>query len=143
MSEETANAGIALDIGPRHALGAVIGAVVVALYASWMVADLAGRWLTFPLVAIIAGYFLLQRTDAGDKIVFVGYAIAGLLAVTPLAFIIPDVIADYDGGSLSTFVFGTANVLLVVVFVIPAVIVAYATYRFDGGSGIVQRILDR
>ena len=116
-----------------------IGAVVVALYAAWMAADMAGRWITFPLVAVIAGYFLIQRTDAGDKIVFVGYAIAGLLIITPLFFILPEVFSDFDG-ELMTRAFGMANLLILIVFVIPGIIVAYATYRFDGGQGVIQRL---
>lgn len=137
MSEETARSGIEFE--PKHLGGVVIGAVVVALYAAWMAADMAGRWITFPLVAVIAGYFLIQRTDGGDKIVFVGYAIAGLLIITPLFFTLPEILSGFDG-ELMTRAFGMANLLLVIVFVIPGVIVAYATYRFDGGQGVIQRL---
>lgn len=129
------------DVDLHHLSRAVLGAVVISLYAVWMAADLVARWLLFPVVAVLAGYLLFERSTAHAQTVFVGYAFAVMLVVTPVLLFIPDLTGGFDA-SPSTMLFTTANVVLLLLFAIVAGIVAYATYRYDGGRGAVQRIRD-
>lgn len=138
---ETSSLDVDLDdIEPRHAAGVIVGAVVLAFYASWMAADIVGRWLMFPVVAILTGYFLFLREEPGDKGVFFGYSLAAMLVLTPILMVIPDITGDFVG---SPPIFALSNLLMLVLFLIPAGIVAYVTYRYSGGRGVVERIQDR
>lgn len=128
-----------VDIDPRHLAVVALGAVVLALYASWMAADLVARWLTIPLVVVIAGGLLYGRTSASDKLAFVGYALAALLALTPVLIILPDVLGDFTESPVE-MALTVSNLLLVVAFALLAALVAYLAYRIDGGRGIIQRV---
>jgi len=143
LSDETGSAvpDSTTDVDLRHLSRAVLGAVVVSLYAVWMAADLVARWLLFPVVAVLTGYLLLKRSTAREQTVFVGYAFAVMLAVTPVLIVVPDLTGGFDA-SLSSLLFTTANVVLLLLFACIAGIVAYVTYRYDGGRGVVQRIRD-
>lgn len=129
------------DIERGHLGRTVLGTVAISLYAVWMAADIVARWLLGPVIAVLVGYLLVERETAHEQKIFVGYAFAIMLLVTPLLLFLPDVTGDFDR-SLSSMLFTTANVLLFVLFAIVAGIVAYVTYRLDGGRGVVQRIRD-
>jgi len=122
----------------------VVGASVLGLYAGWMTADVAARWLTFPAVSLLAGYVLFGKARRHDQVVFVGYGLAVLVALTPVMMVLPDLLSagSYGVGSLE-LVFLRWNLYLLVLFLIPAAVVAYATYRFDGGRGVLARVRDR
>lgn len=119
---------------------AVGGALILAWYATWITADLLARWIIFPLVALLAGYLLYQQDSGHDQGVYFGYRLAVLVLVTPLLIVLPDVLgADaYGVGGLTLLVTYT-NILLGIVFAIIAAIIAYVTYRYDGGTGLVAR----
>lgn len=119
---------------------AVGGALILAWYATWITADLLARWIIFPLVALLAGYLLYQQDSGHDQGVYFGYRLAVLVLVTPLLLVLPDVLgADaYGVGGLTLLVTYT-NILLGIVFAIIAGIIAYVTYRYDGGTGLVAR----
>lgn len=141
MSERRATAALG-EIEPRHLTGIVVGAVVLGWYASWMAADLVGRWLTFPAVTLVAGYLLSGREDGRDKTVFVGYALAALVAVTPLAVVVPDVVGGFTEGPVEMGL-TASNAVLFVLFLLPAAAIAYVTYRLDGGQGVLERVRAR
>lgn len=141
MSEEATAAGTDFAVDPRHLSRVVLGAVVLALYATWMAADLVARWLLFPVVALLAGYLLYERRSAHDQTVFVGYALSILLVLTPILFVVPDITGGFDAG-LSSLVFTVSNLMVLILFGILAAVVAYATYRYDGGRGVLRRIRD-
>ncbi len=126
-------------ISPGHVGGVVLGALAVSLYATWMAADLVGRWLLFPVVAVVAGYLLHQRETGREQLVFVGYTLAGLLVVTPVVVVLPDAVAGFDVGA-TTMLFMTSNALLFVLFALLAGVVAAVTFRLDRGRGIVQHV---
>jgi hypothetical protein len=128
------------ELDPRHLTGVLVGAFLLGLYAAWMAADLVARWFIFVAVALIAGYILYDRREPRSKTVFVGYSLAGLLALTPVFFVLPDVFGDFTGASDTTFVFGLGNLFLVILFIVPSIIVAYVTFRYSGGRGILTRI---
>lgn len=127
------------DVDPRHLAGVTLGAAVIALYASWMAADLVARWLTIPIVLVIAGSRLYGREGIGEKLAFVGYTLAALLALTPVLIILPDVLGDFTE-SPAEMALTVSNALLVVVFVFLAATLAYLTYRIDRGQGVIQRV---
>lgn len=141
MSEAQLSVGNA-DIEMRHAAGVVVGAVVIALYTSWMAADVVSRTVVFPVVALAAGYLLSRREEPGQKSVYVGYTLAKLVALTPLVFVLPDVSGDFTAGALE-LALTMSNAILFVLFLLPAGVLAYVTYRADGGRGVAQRIRDR
>jgi hypothetical protein len=127
------------DIQVRHVAGVVVGAVVIAYYASWMAADVVARQVVFPVVALAAGYLLYRREEPGEKTIYTGYTLARLLAITPLVFIIPDIVGDFTTGPLE-LALTASNAALFIVFLLPAAAVAYVTYRVDGGRGVIQRV---
>lgn len=120
---------------------AVGGALILAWYATWITADLLARWLIFPLVALLAGYLLYQKDSGHAQGVYFGYRLAVLVLVTPLLLVLPDVLGAeaYGVGGL-TLLFTYTNILLGIVFAILAGIIAYVTYRYDGGTGLVARV---
>ena len=129
-----------IETDPWHLSRAGLGALGVAVYATWMAADVLARWLTFPVVAVLAGFLLVDR-DAHEQLVFLGYAFAGLFVLTPVLMVLPDALGEFGEGA-TTMVFMTANLLLVVLFAVPAAVLAYVTYRLDGGRGVLQRLRD-
>jgi hypothetical protein len=139
VSDETTSVASGATSERRHLSRAVLGAAVVSLYAVWMAADLVARWLLFPVVAVLTGYLLYEQPTARAQTVFVGYAVAVMLVVTPILMIVPDLTGGFDA-SPSSRLFTTANVVLSVLFVVVAGVVAYVTYRLGGGRGIVARI---
>lgn len=106
-----------------------------------MAADLVPRWLLFPVVAVLAVFLLYERTAAHEQAVFVGYALAAMLATTPFVMVVPDVTGGFGAGL--SMVFTTANLLVFVIFVLVAGVVGYGTYRLDGGRGVLQRLRNR
>lgn len=138
---DRASALVRVDLEPGHLARTVLGALALALYAAWMAADILPRWLSIPFVAVIGGYLLVDR-DPHGQVVYLGYAFGALLVLTPILMILPDVRGDF-GEAAATMAFMTANLLLLVLFLIPAVLVVYATYRFDGGRGVIRRLRDR
>lgn len=136
---ETLSEQVDTGIDVRHVTGLAAGAVVVSLYATWMVADIVARWLAFPVTVLVTGYLLYGREGSHEKAVFVGYALAALLAVTPVAMILPDVLWEFTENP-TAMALTVSNVILFVLFLLPAAVVAYTTYRFDGGRGVVQRV---
>lgn len=124
--------------------GTIVGAVILGLYAAWIAADIVARWLVFLVVALVVGYVLLTKPTVRSQAVYGGYALAALIVLTPIFVIIPDVLsAGTYGVGATGMIFQIANLLLLVVFLIPAAIVAYAAYRLDGGTGVVERVRQR
>lgn len=145
--EESEQAGDGTESGPLadidigHVARIVGGALALSLYAGWMTADLVGRWLTVPVVALLSGWLLFQRQDSHDQWVFFGYSLAALVATTPVLMILSDALSagTYGVGRMA-IVFMYANVLLVFIFATIGAVIAYVTFRFDGGTGLIERV---
>lgn len=137
---ESDDVGVADDVDWGLLGNAVGGALILAWYATWITVELLARWIVFPLVALLAGYLLYQQDTGHDQGVYFGYRLAVLVLVTPLFLVLPDVLgADaYGVGGLTLLVTYT-NILLAIVFAILAGIIAYLTYRYDGGTGLLAR----
>lgn len=132
MAGETGS-GFATDLGVGDAAVTAGCTLVLAGYASWIAADALPRWLAFLAVALGAGYALLRVDDRRTRVGTAAYALAGLLALTPVALIVPDALwADELGVSALSMVLTTGNAILVVVFLALAAAVGYLGYRFGG-----------
>ena len=139
MPEEQQSVVGDLDLEFGHISSVVIGAVVVAAYAAWVIGDLVSWWLGFLATALIAGYLLYGREDDRDKLVFVVYSLAGLIALTPfLLLFLPDLLSGR-----SDIVFQMISIVLIVFFAIIAGLVSYVGYRLNGGRGVIQRARTR
>lgn len=138
MSETQFRVG-GVDIEPRHAAGVALGAAVIAFYTAWMAADVVSRVVVFPIVALAAGFVLSRQTEPGQKSVYVGYTLSKLLVLTPFVFVLPDVSGDFTAGA-AELALTVSNLILFVLFLLPAGLLAYITYRADGGRGILQRL---
>lgn len=135
MPEEQQSLAGDLDVEFGHISGVVIGAVVVAAYAAWAIGDIVSWWFGFLATALVAGYLLYGREDDRDKLVFVVYSLAGLIALTPvLLFFIPDLLSDR-----TEIIFQTISVVFTLLFVTLGGIVGYVGYRLNGGQGVIQR----
>jgi hypothetical protein len=127
-----------------HVLGTAVGSLVLGLFAAWIAADLLPRLLTFLAVAGATGYRLFATAAVRRQAAIACKVLAGLLVVTPLFVVLPDVLsADTYGVSAMSMVVSIANLLLFVPFALAAAIVAYVAYRLEGGTGIVQRVRNR
>lgn len=120
---------------------AVGGGLVLGLYASWMAADLVARWLVFLVVAVGAGYALFDQPDVRAQVAYGCYVLAGLLVLTPILMLFPDVLSgsEYGVGAVGMAA-QLANLILLLVFGLLAAIVAYAGYRASGGRGVLERL---
>ena len=128
----------------QHLVSALVCALALASYATWITADLVARWLVFPVVVLLAGFLLLGKNSQHDQAVFLGYGMAALLALTPLFMILPDLrSAGTYGPSPLDMALTTLNVVFLGIFLAIALVIAYATFRYDGGIGILQRIRER
>jgi len=124
-----------------HLARATAGAFLLGSYASWIAADVLPRVLAFIVAAVAIGY-LLFTTHGRRRQAAVGcYVLAGLLVLTPVCVVLPDVLsASVYEVSAASMVFTIANLLLFVPFAVAATIVTYVAYRLDGGTGILQRV---
>ncbi|MUV86793.1 hypothetical protein GJ631_09510 [Natronomonas sp. CBA1123] len=64
---------------------AVAAAAVTAFYAAWLTADLLPRTVVFGVVALTVGFLLYRRPDRRAVAASGLYAVAILLAATPIA----------------------------------------------------------
>lgn len=117
---------------PKLIAGIVVGALFFGAYAAWMAADFLPRALVFVFVALGVGGMLYQRDDGREQLVYAGYVLAGLLVLTPILMVLPDVVAAgvYGRGAFE-MLFMTANFVLFLIFAVPAAVVAYLSYRFS------------
>lgn len=140
MTGDSSTATLA-DLDAGHAAATLVGAVLLGLYAAWMTADLLARWLVVPLVAVAAGYALARRPTTRGKAIYVCAVLAALLALTPVTIVLPNVLsAGAYGASPWSLALTTGNLFLVVLFAVPAALVAYVGYRLAGGRGVRARI---
>lgn len=134
MGESPAR-GTDRDLG--HVSSVLLGAVVVAAVAAWVAAEVAAVVVVFLAVAVMAGYLLDRRTGDRAKLVFVVYAVAAVIAASPVVFFLPDVLAGR--ASVLTQVM---TVVLTRLLLLVAGVVAYIGYRLDGGTGVLARLRD-
>lgn len=123
--------------GLQHGSSVLLGAVAVAAVAAWAAAEVADPLIVFLGVSVMAGYLLDRRAGDRRKLVLVGYAVAGVVLVSPVLYLLPEVLAG------RTSVLGqTMTVVLTRLFVLVAGVVAYGTYLLDGGAGIRAGLRD-
>jgi hypothetical protein len=127
---ETADTGVDL----QHLSSVVLGAVVVGATAAWVAAEVAGPVPVFVATALVAGYLLGARRGEREKLVFVGYAVVAILAVSPALFFLPDVLSGR-----TVVLFQTMTVVVTRMLLGVAGVVGYAVYRLDGGTGVLER----
>lgn len=120
------------NVDAKFVFGVVFGGVLLGAYATWITADVLPRALTFIFVAVGVGGTLYRREEPREQLVYAGYVLAGLLFLTPVMMILPDLISAgaYGVGALE-LLFMTMNLVLFVVFAVPGVVVAYLSYRLS------------
>lgn len=118
--------------GFRVVVGIVVASVLLGAYATWITADFLPRALTFIFVAVGVGGILYRRDEVREQLVYAGYVFSGFLFLTPVTMILPDAVsAGTYGVGVLELVFMTMNVVLVLVFAVPAAVVAYLSYRIS------------
>lgn len=127
-------AGVDLNLDFQHVSSIVLGAVIIGATAAWVTSALATPLLVFPVAALVSGYLLSERPDDREKLVFVGYAVTGLLLVSPLLFFLPDVLS---GRTVLLSQMMTVVITRFLLFI--TAIVGYIVYRLAGGAGVVER----
>lgn len=129
---EAATADRGRDV--QHLSSVLLGAVLVGAVAAWVAALLADPVVVFPAAAAMTGVVLDRRRGERGKLVLVGYAVAALLAVSPALFFLPDLLAGRTGVVSQVMTVVVARLLW-----LAAGLVAYVTYRLDGGRGVLDR----
>lgn len=128
MAGETATPTAEFDA--TTAAVALGGAALLGAYAAWVAADFLPRWLTFGLVALVAGYRLFDQPTHRARARYAAYVLAGLLLLTPVLVVLPDALhADRMGVGTLRLVATTANAILFAVFALLAALVALAGRR--------------
>lgn len=138
--------GIAADLDVATVAAPVVAGAALGLYAAWIAADLLARWVVFLVVTVGGGYALhaYAGTNGRETAAYACYALAGLVAVTPIFVVLPDVLsADAYGVDGWALAFTIANLFLAALFAVPAAVLAYVGYRLNGGRGIAERARDR
>lgn len=103
----------------RRTTGLVVAlALACGLYAGWLLADLAPRWVTLPVVALAGGAFLYARPTRVDAVATGLYSLAALVALTPvvldLAFVLDA--GSHGVGNPWAFVLTPADLVALLVF---------------------------
>lgn len=114
-----------------HLSSVILGALVVGGAAAWVAAQLASPVVVFLAAAAMTGVLLDRRRGDRRKLVLVGYAVAALVAVSPALFFLPDVLAGR-----TSVVSQLLTVVVTRLLWLAAGLVAYVTYRLDGGTGV-------
>jgi hypothetical protein len=121
----------------QHLSSVLLGAVIVAGTAAWIAAEVADPGIVFLAIAVVTGYLLDRRPTDRGKLVFVGYAVAAVIATSPLLVFLPDVLSGRTAVVSQIMTVVTTRFLLTV-----AGVLAYAAYRTDGGIGVLARARD-
>jgi len=120
------------NVDAKFAFGVVFGGLLLGAYATWITADILPHALTFIFVGVGVGGTLYRREDIREQLVYAGYVLAGLLFLTPVMMILPDLIsAGVYGVGAFELLFMTMNLVLFVVFAVPAALVAFLSYRLS------------
>lgn len=83
----------------------------------------------------VASSLLYQREEPGEMGVYTGHTPAKLLAV-PLVLVLPDVLGECTAGPVGLGL-RLSNLVLLVLFLVPAAALAWVTDRIDGGHGVL------
>lgn len=133
MASERRTASVALDrlgITHGHTPAATLGIVALASalggYVAWLTADYGANTLVFLVAAVGSAYVLYLRADGWNALAVACYLFAAFVALTPvflnLAYVVHG--GQYGIGPLVPFVFSLANLVVLVVFVVLALIPA-------------------
>lgn len=125
----------------RHLLAAALGALVLAAYAAWLLADLVPRWVVGPLVAVGAGLRLAAKSSRRDQAAAVCFALAAMIAVTPIAMVLPNALAAGTyGASPIALTLHVGTLILLFPFLFVAVVIGYVGLRLGGAPGLIARL---
>ncbi|MFW6449262.1 MAG: hypothetical protein ACOC0X_06945 [Halobacteriota archaeon] len=121
-----------LDSIDAYAIG--LGAIVFAMAAGWLAADLLPRWLTVPVVAVAVGTALVAAP--GRRAILGRYlgAWSSLLVLAPVLYVLPALLRAEDlGVGRSDLVLAESAMLVLVGFWILAAVVGVAAWRLGRG----------
>lgn len=134
MSEEITSR-FDVEAEPKDVAVSVVAAALLGIYATWITADFLPRWLVFGFVLVAGGFSLLTQDTRRARLQNALYALAGLLVLTPILLVLPDVLhADTLGVSALSLAFTVANLLLFVVFAVLAAVSAGVGYWAGGAT---------
>lgn len=123
-----------LGVTHRHAAGTTVVAAVLALvcgfYASWLLADFGLRLPALVVVVLVCGVVFYARPTRTGVLAAGLYAIAALVALTPVMLDLGFVLAADSYGITDPwpFVLSLADLLFLVVFVLLALLLAGAAF---------------
>jgi uncharacterized membrane protein len=121
----------------------VVGvATLLAVVASWVVADFGVRFPGFAVAAIGAAYWL-YRLETRREIVAGGlYMLAGLVGLTPVAMELHVLtVTGMEGvGSPAQHVLTVSDLILTLLFWVVAAVPAVAAFVLQNGSAIRARL---
>lgn len=123
-------------------VGVLAFTALTAIWASWLVADLGVRWPTFALAAIASGYYLYDRADGRSVLATGLYLVAGLVALTPIMFVVPLLLAGGRPGVGNpwVFVFTIADLQAFVAFLLVAAVPAIAGFIVSEPGSVRERL---
>lgn len=131
-------------VDPRMIAVTVVGATIAALYAAWALADLLPRWVSGGVIGLVVAITLLGQPSLAKQVGTLGYTLAVLLVLTPLLMLAPDLLtAEALGVGYGELLFMVSHAILLVIFAVPAGVLAYLAYRVEGGTGLLERLRNR
>jgi hypothetical protein len=117
-------------------------ATLLAVVASWVVADFGVRFPAFAVAAIGSAYWL-YRLETRREIVAGGlYMLAALIALTPIAMELHILtVAEMEGvGSPTQHVLAVSDLLVTLLFLVIATVPAVAALLLQNGDTIRARL---
>lgn len=104
----------------------VAGAMALGWFAAWLTADLGVGAVAFVLAALSAGYGLYRQPDRTAVLSTWAYAVAALLALTPVFLNLPFLLAapTYGIGDPAAFTLRLADAISLVAFLLLAAVPA-------------------
>lgn len=130
-----------LGIAHRHTAGTTAIVVVLALvcgvYASWLLADFGLRLPALVVVGLVCGVVFYARPTRAGVLATGLYALAALVALTPVMLDLAFVLAadPYGIADPWPFVLSLADLLFLVVFVLLALLLAGVAFVLNRRAG--------
>lgn len=114
---------------PKAVAVIAVLAVIISLYASWIMADLVPRLVIFIVAFIFGGYLLYSRVEIRNIVSTFLYILAGLFLITPVMLILPDLAnSDMVPGASRLFMDEITAIIFVVFIVIAGVTMGIGYY---------------
>lgn len=122
----------------------VLAAAFAAFYAAWLWADVLPRLLVFAVAALVVSFALYRQPDTRGVVAGVFYAIAALLALTPIALNLTVLVTADMPGVTDPWarILTITDLKIFLGFVVVAAILGGIGYYLNNAAAVRSRLAD-